>query len=249
MRVTLKKSMVRIAPVTKGTMESLDIPKPNQRRPQTSTTSALSVSPDKSVPAWAAPLEKALAEDIRKASASSTKFTTTADVLVRSEMARKSLPPRLGQPNQTQGPRQNPAASVDELSRNGQDITRAIASEKLDVEKGHLEDGALAWEMETTGLGIAHVKQGLQLQAKMLGAYTAKQLAMSTTTTVPSQIHHDHKMKIILVRAMEAELDLSKVATERELMAMSENEIDKFYEKVHSAHKHWWEAEQKFHAS
>jgi hypothetical protein len=44
---------------------------------------------------------------------------------------------------------------------------------------------------------------------------------------------------------MEAELDLSKVATERELLAMNGDEIDKYDDKVRSAHKHWFETQQR----
>jgi hypothetical protein len=52
------------------------------------------------------------------------------------------------------------------------------------------------------------------------------------------KISHAHKIKVMIIRAMEAELDLSKVATERELLAMTGKEIDKYDDKVRSAHKH-----------
>jgi hypothetical protein len=239
------------APVTKGPMETLAMPKPNYRRPQTPvplTVSVLSGSPDKSVPAWAAPLEKALAEDIRKASAESAKSATTTGVQARPETTRKiSVPPHLrskvdsdGMATETQGPRLNPAAKIYE--RDNQDNARAHTAEKLVGEEVRLEEEALAWTMATMELGVDNVKQGMQLQAQMLSAYTTKQ-STTTATTTGSQISHEQKVKVMLIRAMEAELDLGKVATERELMAMSQTEINKFYEKVRSAHENWWTAE------
>jgi hypothetical protein len=49
----------------------------------------------------------------------------------------------------------------------------------------------------------------------------------------------------MLIRAMEHELDLEKVAPERELMAMQRAELDRYYDKVCSAHQQWWEATRK----
>jgi hypothetical protein len=219
MPITLKKSTVRIGPVTKGTMETLVMPKSNYCRPQTPIAlppSTLSISPDKiGVPAWAAPLEKALAEDIRRASAESNKTDTTA------------------------GPRLNAAAKIYDASRSHQDAPRAIAAEKLVNEEVKHEDEALAWKIATTELGVEDVKQGLSLQAQILSAYTAKKPDVSAPMTLRPQISHEHKVKVIAIRAMEAELDLGKVATVQELMGMSENEIERFYERVCSAHKHW----------
>jgi hypothetical protein len=234
-------------------METLAMPKPNYRRPQTPvplTVSVLSGSPDKSVPAWAAPLEKALAEDIHKASVESAKSATTTGVQARPETTRKiSVPPHLrskvdsdGMATETQGPRLNPAAKIYE--RDNQDNARAHTAEKLVGEEVRLEDEALAWTMATMELGVDNVKQGMQLQTQMLSAYTAKQSTTTTATTTGSQISHEQKAKVMLIRAMEAELDLGKVATERELMAMSQTEIKKFYEKVRSAHENWWKAER-----
>lgn len=57
---------------------------------------------------------------------------------------------------------------------------------------------------------------------------------------------HDHWMKTRMVLIMEEELDLSKRATKRELMAVTDDEMDRYYTKVSSAHKHWWEAEQRY---
>jgi hypothetical protein len=180
--ITMEKSSVRIAAtVTKGTMETLAMPKPNYRRPQTpvpSTASVLSGSPDKSVPAWAAPLEKALAEDIHKASVESAKSATTTGVQARPETTRKiSVPPHLrskvdsdGMATETQGPRLNPAAKIYE--RDNQDNARAHTAEKLVGEEVRLEDEALAWTMATMELGVDNVKQGMQLQTQMLSAYT-----------------------------------------------------------------------------
>lgn len=48
-----------------------------------------------------------------------------------------------------------------------------------------------------------------------------------------------------MVIVMEDDLDLNKRATRRELMAMSDDEINQYLLKVSSAHEHWWEAEQR----
>jgi len=48
----------------------------------------------------------------------------------------------------------------------------------------------------------------------------------------------------MMIRAMEHELDLRNVATEKELVAMTEQDINLYHSKVQSAHKNWWEAEQ-----
>ena len=252
--ITLKNSTIRITPpVTKGTIEILAMPEPNYRRHQTpiaSTPSTLSTSSDKSVPAWAAPLEKALAEDIRKASAESTKTDKTANGLVRPEATRKnSVPPHLRQSSQSQGPRLDPAAQTYQWIPKNQDTPRAIAAEKLVGDEVKLEDEAVAWKIATIDLGVEDVKQGLSLQAQMLSAFTAKRPDVFAPTSVRPKIIHEHKVKIMLIRAMEAELDLGKVATERELMAMDEREIDRYHEKARSAHEHWWKAEQRGHAN
>jgi len=51
-------------------------------------------------------------------------------------------------------------------------------------------------------------------------------------------------VKVMMIRAMEHELDLRNVATEKELVAMTEQDINLYHSKVQSAHKNWWEAEQ-----
>jgi len=58
----------------------------------------------------------------------------------------------------------------------------------------------------------------------------------------PSCIYHEHKVKVMLIRGMEHELDLEKVTSERSLMNMSSIELGKYYDKVCSVHKSWWEA-------
>jgi hypothetical protein len=83
----------------------------------------------------------------------------------------------------------------------------------------------------------------------MMKAYSAPVPApesedQSQTYQSHNKISHEHRVKVMLIRAMEAELDLSKVAPERELMAMTTEEIDNYKKKVHSAHKNWFEAQQ-----
>jgi len=55
-------------------------------------------------------------------------------------------------------------------------------------------------------------------------------------------VDHAHKIKVMTIRAMEHELDLASVATERELMCMSSSDLDRYYAKALSAHKCWWDA-------
>ncbi len=66
-----------------------------------------------------------------------------------------------------------------------------------------------------------------------------------TSATDNRHRDHSHYLKVRLVTSMEEDLDLSKRATKRELMAMSDDAIDKYLMKVYSAHEHWWEAEQR----
>jgi len=55
-------------------------------------------------------------------------------------------------------------------------------------------------------------------------------------------VNHAHKIKVMTIRAMEHELDLASVATERELMFLSPSDLDRYYTKALSAHKCWWDA-------
>jgi hypothetical protein len=86
----------------------------------------------------------------------------------------------------------------------------------------------------------------LRIQQEILDRCIAKQTTATTTSafipTARAPIDHDIKVKVILIRAMEHELDLDKVAPERELMAMQRAELDRYYDKVCSAHQQWWEA-------
>jgi hypothetical protein len=86
----------------------------------------------------------------------------------------------------------------------------------------------------------------LRIQQEILDRCIAKQTTTTTTSvsipTARAPIDHDIKVKVILIRAMEHELDLDKVAPERELMAMQCAELDRYYDKVCSAHQQWWEA-------
>lgn len=55
--------------------------------------------------------------------------------------------------------------------------------------------------------------------------------------------NHGHWIKTRMVIIMEEDLDLAMRATKRELMAMTDEEINRYLQKVSSAHEHWWEAE------
>jgi type IV pilus biogenesis protein CpaD/CtpE len=88
----------------------------------------------------------------------------------------------------------------------------------------------------------------LRIQQEILNHYTAKQHVTATPpvaiSTPRNPIDHDTKKKVMLIREMEHEMDLEKVAPERELMAMRRAELDRFYDKVCSAHQQWWEARE-----
>jgi len=64
----------------------------------------------------------------------------------------------------------------------------------------------------------------------------------SATTNNRAPIDHEAKKNVMLIRAMEHEMDLEKVAPERELMVMQRAELDRYFVKVCSAHQQWWEA-------
>lgn len=64
----------------------------------------------------------------------------------------------------------------------------------------------------------------------------------TTNTTNRAPLDHEAKKNIMLIRAMEHEMDLEKVAPERELMVMQRAELDSYFVKVCSAHQQWWEA-------
>jgi hypothetical protein len=160
-------------------MENLSATMPNcyqSQIPVASTILEKSVSPAKSaVPAWAAPLEKALAEDIRK---ESVQCDMTMEFPLRTDTTRKaSVPPHMrnkgiladvvsaSQCNSTQGPGLDTAAKVHEshFSPSRKNVligtSRALAFKALVNEEDKLNDEALAWKIATADLGARNVKQ------------------------------------------------------------------------------------------
>ncbi|KAG9189780.1 hypothetical protein G6011_06648 [Alternaria panax] len=239
------KSTACITGTPKGTMELL--PALNYRRPETlatSKTSTKSVVSSKSLlPAWASSLEKAIAEDDGKLDSSAATTTTTSKVSFGLDTVRnKSVPPHL-RGNDGDGDKARPELSsmqTPSLNLNA----NAKVYEGL-VMRGD-SDKALALAMATAELGAEHAESSLRMQQDMLDRYVTKQPTPPTTTaSIPSiraHINHDIKVKVMLIREMEHEMDLDKVAPERELIAMQRAELDRYYDKVYSAHQQWWEA-------
>ncbi|KAH7402697.1 hypothetical protein BKA66DRAFT_436101 [Pyrenochaeta sp. MPI-SDFR-AT-0127] len=58
--------------------------------------------------------------------------------------------------------------------------------------------------------------------------------------------NHGHWIKTRMVMIMEEDLDLEKRASNQELMAMTDNEINLYLLRISSAHEQWWEAQDGF---
>ncbi|CAO2657310.1 Nn.00g034360.m01.CDS01 [Neocucurbitaria sp. VM-36] len=247
----------QVATLAKGTMETFPFTEFHQ--PQSSASSDASAKlvslPKNAVPAWAAPLEKALAEEIRGAPTNPAKGTTQSV-----KTASASIPPHLRKTRRltsgTAGPHLNPTAKIYKPSKSHQSETSChaigtTAAVTVATEEDRLRDETLAWKMATIDLGLDDAKQGLELQAKMLSEYSGNSpdpTALPTTVTTSNRCpkNHGHWIKTRMVLIMEDDLDLSRRATKRELMAMTDDDIDRYLVKVSSAHQHWWEAEQRY---
>lgn len=80
----------------------------------------------------------------------------------------------------------------------------------------------------------------------MLSEYKAgNQESMEWHDSDDFQIDHKRYLDVKLVTMLEDELDLSKRATRRELMAMTDDDLQRYLIKVTSAHKNWWVAEHR----
>jgi hypothetical protein len=139
------------------------MPAPNHRRPGTpavSKASVESVSTAKSIaPAWAASLEKAIAEDdIKHNALAATTTTATTQILPHPELVRKkSIPPHL----------RSKVGNEGEVGRSKVDSAQSLlvnlnpnaeVYEAL-VRKGdNIEDEALAWEVATAETGTEHAQ-------------------------------------------------------------------------------------------
>ncbi|KAF2856923.1 hypothetical protein T440DRAFT_512911 [Plenodomus tracheiphilus IPT5] len=151
----------------------------------------------------------------------------------------------------------NPTAS----SFEGKHARKDMAAEINVGEEDGLNDEMLARHLAAEEAGMSNGQRSQALQEELLGQLQT-QMSISKSVTAATdrgfahtnplatsirerQITHERYRVIIMIRAMEHELDLSKVATMRELMAMGGDELSTFYEKVLSAHKNWWEAERR----
>jgi hypothetical protein len=249
------KQIARVSGPPKGTMERMSVPV--RRRPERpvaskASTSSTSSSTKSKSSAWVVTMEKALTQEALVATAKDS----------RPETGRKmSIPPHLR--NMTDNLVQvRPDLSGANLNPNAKVYKASVKRED------NIMSEAYAWEVATSDPGIEHAKhvsikvsvhsnttdnsQGLRVQQEMLNSYTKEPTTASipsTTIATPTNdrapIKHETKVKIMLIRAMEHELDLDRVAPERELMVMQRAEVDRYYDKVCSAHKQWWNAIRK----
>ncbi|KAF1941557.1 hypothetical protein EJ02DRAFT_455075 [Clathrospora elynae] len=229
-------STVSIAAPSKATIESLELSLPAAYRPQTSAAPTVStkntVSPAKgAVPAWAAPLEKALAEELLKAPATAMKAS------VRPVPSPKvSVLPHM----RTKG---SSTGGLSDLQSNGtDDLRQAIFAERLVNADDGLQDEGLAWNMATTGLGFGNVKEGLKFQEQMLGKNNVEQ---PPPVAKSPWIGFSHWMRVQMVIIMESKLGIGKCTPENELAAMDNNEMDEYMMKVSSVLEHLWQVDQK----
>lgn len=103
----------------------------------------------------------------------------------------------------------------------------------------NLQDEVVAWQLAADEEGAGCEKDALKLQQDLLNKGNS-----SKANAPKHRPAYDQKEMAMLVRMMEHELDLGKVATMSELLAMSMSDIENYYSKVRSAHKNWWEANQ-----
>ncbi|EDU50423.1 hypothetical protein PtrSN002B_008262 [Pyrenophora tritici-repentis] len=195
-----------------------------------------------SMPPWAARLEKAIAEDTRKASAEPV---VAIAAQVQSDIVQSSAPHRQPvQSGQVQVRPFDPAAKKSNIPPsvppNG-DQPRTLTKPATD----RLNEGGISVDSHAASPVSAKIQPGTQ---QVVGVNEAmrtqnfKNPVYETAAGNRNYVDHEHKVKVILIRAMEHELDLYSVATERELMRMSRTDLDRYYEKVFSAHQGWWEA-------
>ncbi|KAI8937682.1 hypothetical protein NX059_005383 [Plenodomus lindquistii] len=135
-------------------------------------------------------------------------------------------------------------ANVPRASNDEEIILSQLLAKAVVKEEEHLEDEKVAWQFAAGEAGGNHddgEKDALQLQQDLLIHSTS-----SRPKSVPSKAHsaYEHREMAMLIRLMESELDLSKVATMHKLMAMSSSDIDSYYDEVRSVHQNWWEAKQ-----
>ncbi|RYN39655.1 hypothetical protein AA0112_g3618 [Alternaria arborescens] len=218
----------RVAGPPKGTMELM--PAPNYRRPEILVSSTgKSASPTKSLSSgWKAPIEKAIAEDERKLDVSVDTTTTSRPGSVH----KISIPPHL----------RNKFGDEDKTVP----LISSVQSFDPSLNPSAKAYEVMAWEMASADSGIEHARHGLHIQQDILDQSVIKQPTPndnpSATPDARAPPDHGTKLRVMLIRAMEHELDLEKVAPERKLMAMQRAELDRYYDKVCSAHQQWWGA-------
>jgi hypothetical protein len=140
-------------------MELMSAPYRRPETPMISRASTKSVSPSKSLPpAWAASLEKALAEDGRKLNAlAAATTTTTLGTPPRPEKVRKkSIPPHLRNKINDEG-KVCPSISFTQCSELKLN-PNAKMYETLVKREDVINDEALAWEMASADPSTEHAK-------------------------------------------------------------------------------------------
>ncbi|KAI4911930.1 hypothetical protein J4E90_006748 [Alternaria incomplexa] len=238
------KPGTRVAGPLKGTMESMFVPhsrRPeNPVKPKASTSSA---SPTQSQPPdWAVAIEKAMQEG-----AGQDTLTASTKSPRPESIRKKSIPPHLRTKTDDLVQAHKQLSSLD-LNPNAKVFEAPV---KVVEEQDNATSEALAWKVAMSETGIDHVEEGLRVQQDLLNACIAKKsttpsipptTVATTNTTNRAPLDHEAKRNIMLIRAMEHEMDLEKVAPERELMVMQRAELDSYFVKVCSAHQQWWEA-------
>ncbi|RAR10966.1 hypothetical protein DDE82_000938 [Stemphylium lycopersici] len=205
-----------------------------------------SASPSKkAVPAWAAALEKALTEDRQKTTVQTAVFPSVA-VKADPENEEKSLADqnlkaktRLSNGVACASLQMSPGATAGASSA-------ATVYATLAKREDFVKDEGLARALATTEVGTEGANDVLHLQTAMVQKYDGSQ--PTNEPNGPGWTDHGYKVKTMLIRAMEHELDLEKVASERSLTNMSSSELGKYFDKVCSAHKSWWDAEKRTQA-
>ncbi|KAI4670478.1 uncharacterized protein J4E79_000760 [Alternaria viburni] len=238
------KPATRVAGPPKGTMESMFVShsrRPeNPVKPKASTSSA---SPTQSQPPdWAVAIEKAMQEG-----AGQDTLTASTKSPRPESIRKKSIPPHLRTKTDDLVQAHKQLSSLD-LNPNAKVFEAPV---KVVDEQVNAKSEALAWKVAMSETGIDHVEEGLRVQQDLLNACIAKKsttpsiqptTVATTNTTNRAPLDHEAKKNIMLIRAMEHEMDLEKVAPERELMVMQRAELDRYFVKVCSAHQQWWEA-------
>lgn len=224
-------------------------------RPQTPDYQATSVnvaSPALSVLSdWAETLEKALENDNQPGN-----FQAKAGYVSVPPHLRKHLGEDNGMPEKKHSGLDPKAASFPwACEKSLGDEAMATAAEAIVNEEVRLEDEIVAWQLASSMADnddakwvsmvgktnpCAHTKTHIQAHELQQGLLDHSQ-AQKSAKYNPA---YEHRVKVLMIRALEHELDLGEVATESQLMEMTDENLDSYHGEIRSAHRNWWEAEQ-----